>query len=178
MRTARSKRLMKRARAVIPGGVNSPVRAFGAVGGAARFIASASGARIEDVDGNRYIDYVCAYGPLILGHAPPAVVAALTQAAARGTAYGAPTELETELGRRIARAIPSIERVRFVSSGTEATMTAIRLARGITGRAKLIKFAGCYHGHADGLLVKAGSGALTHGIPTSAGSRRPTQARP
>ena len=132
-------------------------------------IARGEGAYLVDVDDRRYIDYVCAYGPLILGHAPAAVVAAITDTATRGTAYGAPTELETQLGRRIAAAVPSIERVRFVSSGTEATMTAIRLARGITGRAKVLKFAGCYHGHSDGLLAKAGSGVATLALPDSAG---------
>ena len=165
----RSQAAFAAARTILPGGVSSPVRAFKAVGGEPPVIERAEGPYLIDVDGNRYIDYVCAYGPLILGHAPPAVVAAITQAAARGTAYGAPTELETELGRRIARAIPSIERVRFVNSGTEATMTAIRLARGITGRAKLIKFAGCYHGHSDGLLAKAGSGIATLALPDTAG---------
>ena len=165
----RSRAAFAEARAVLPGGVSSPVRAFRAVGGQPPVIARGEGPYLIDADGRRYIDYVCAYGPLILGHAPPAVVAAITAAAAGGTAYGAPTERETELGRRIARAVPSIERVRFVSSGTEATMTAIRLARGITGRAKLLKFAGCYHGHSDGLLAKAGSGVATLALPDTAG---------
>ena len=165
----RSQAAFAEARAVLPGGVSSPVRAYKAVGGGPPVIARGEGPYLIDVDGRRYIDYVCAYGPLILGHAPPAVVAAITEAAAGGTAYGAPTERETALGRRIARAVPSIERVRFVSSGTEATMTAIRLARGITGRAKLLKFAGCYHGHSDGLLAKAGSGVATLALPDTAG---------
>ena len=165
----RSQAAFAEARAVLPGGVSSPVRAYKAVGGQPPVIARGEGPYLIDVDGRRYIDYVCAYGPLILGHAPPAVIAAITDAASRGTAYGAPTELETELGRRIARVVPSIERVRFVSSGTEATMTAIRLARGITGRAKVLKFAGCYHGHSDGLLAKAGSGVATLALPDTAG---------
>ena len=154
---------------ILPGGVSSPVRAFKAVGGEPPVIDRGAGPYMIDLDGKRYIDYVCAYGPLILGHAPTVVVEAITQAAVRGTAYGAPTELETHLGHRIARAVPSIERVRFVSSGTEATMTAIRLARGITGRAKVLKFAGCYHGHSDGLLAKAGSGIATLALPDTAG---------
>jgi glutamate-1-semialdehyde 2,1-aminomutase len=154
---------------ILPGGVSSPVRAFKAVGGQPPVIERGAGPYLIDLDGNRYIDYVCAYGPLILGHAPPAVVEAIAQTASRGTAYGAPTELESELGHRIARAIPSIERVRFVSSGTEATMTAIRLARGITGRNKVLKFAGSYHGHSDGLLAKAGSGIATLALPDTAG---------
>ena len=165
----RSQAAFAEARAVLPGGVSSPVRAYKAVGGQPPVIARGEGPYLIDVDGRRYIDYVCAYGPLILGHAPPAVIAAITDAASRGTAYGAPTQLETELGRRITRAVPSIERVRFVSSGTEATMTAIRLARGITGRAKVLKFAGCYHGHSDGLLAKAGSGVATLALPDTAG---------
>ena len=165
----RSQAAFAAAREILPGGVSSPVRAFKAVGGEPPVIARGEGAYLVDVDDRRYIDYVCAYGPLILGHAPAAVVAAITDTATRGTAYGAPTELETQLGRRIAAAVPSIERVRFVSSGTEATMTAIRLARGITGRAKVLKFAGCYHGHSDGLLAKAGSGVATLALPDSAG---------
>ncbi len=157
------------AQSVLPGGVDSPVRAFRAVGGDPLVIASASGARLTDLDGNTYIDYVCAYGPLILGHAPDAVISAIEVAARRGTAYGAPTELETELAQRVVDAVPSIEKVRFVNSGTEATMTAIRLARGVTGRSKVLKFAGCYHGHSDGLLAKAGSGIATLALPDTAG---------
>ncbi len=149
--------------------MNSPVRAFGAVGGEPPVIARGSGAYIYDLDGNVYADYVCAYGPLILGHAHPAVVGAIRDAAAAGMAFGAPTELETALARRVVAAVPSIEQVRFVNSGTEATMTAIRLARGYTGRNKLIKFAGCYHGHAGGLLARSGSGLATLGLPDSAG---------
>ena len=157
------------AQSVLPGGVDSPVRAFRAVGGDPLVIASASGARLTDLDGNTYIDYVCAYGPLILGHAPDDVISAIEVAARRGTAYGAPTELETELAQRVVDAVPSIEKVRFVNSGTEATMTAIRLARGVTGRSKVLKFAGCYHGHSDGLLAKAGSGIATLALPDTAG---------
>ena len=149
--------------------MNSPVRAFGAVGGEPPVIDRGSGAYIYDLDGNVYADYVCAYGPLILGHAHPAVVGAIRDAAAAGMAFGAPTELETALARRVVAAVPSIEQVRFVNSGTEATMTAIRLARGYTGRNKLIKFAGCYHGHAGGLLARSGSGLATLGLPDSAG---------
>lgn len=152
-----------------PRGVNSPVRAFKAVGGDPLVIARGEGPYLFDVDGNRYIDYVSAYGPLILGHAPAAVVTALQEAATRGTAYGAPTELETALAQRVVDVLPSIEMVRFVNSGTEATMTAIRLARGYTGRQKVLKFAGCYHGHSDGLLVKAGSGLATFALPDTAG---------
>jgi glutamate-1-semialdehyde 2,1-aminomutase len=169
MRTARSKRLMKRARAVIPGGVNSPVRAFGSVGGTARFIASASGARIEDVDGNRYIDYVSSWGPIIVGHAHPVVVEAIRGAAGRGTSFGAPTEAEIEIAERLIQAVPSVEMVRFVNSGTEAVMSAVRLARAATGRDRIVKFEGCYHGHSNELLVAAGSGVATLGIPGTAG---------
>ncbi len=160
---------MKRARGVIPGGVNSPVRAFGAVGGTARFIASASGARIEDVDGNRYIDYVASWGPVIVGHAHPVVVEAIRSAAGRGTSFGAPTEGEIEIAERLIDAVPSVEMVRFVSSGTEAVMSAVRLARAATGRDRIVKFDGCYHGHSNELLVAAGSGVATLGIPGTAG---------
>lgn len=165
----RSRDILERSRALIPGGVNSPVRAFRAVGGDPPVIAYGQGPRIFDVDGNAYIDYVCSWGPLILGHAPPVVVEALQRAAARGTSYGAPTELELEMAGLVVDAVPSIEMVRFVSSGTEATMSALRLARAYTGRSKILKFDGCYHGHADGLLVKAGSGVATLGLPDSPG---------
>src|SRR5438045_416928 len=165
----RSAELFERAQALIPGGVNSPVRAFRAVGGGPLFIAKAAGAEIVDADGRSYIDYVSSWGPMILGHAHPEVVAAIQSAASRGTSYGAPTELEVELAQEIRDALPSIEKVRLVSSGTEATMSAIRLARGFTGRDKILKFVGCYHGHSDSLLIKAGSGALTLGVPTSPG---------
>ena len=158
-----------RAKRVIPGGVDSPVRAFRAVGGSPIFVRSAQGATFIDLDGREYIDYVLSWGPLILGHAPPAVVRALGTAASRGTSYGMPTELESELAELIVEAMPSIQRVRFVSSGTEATMAALRLARGFTGRPKVVKFAGCYHGHGDSFLIAAGSGALTFGVPDSPG---------
>jgi glutamate-1-semialdehyde 2,1-aminomutase len=153
----------------IPGGVNSPVRAFRGVGGEPIFFERASGSRVEAHDGRRYIDYVGSWGPMILGHAHPAVIAAVCERAQRGLSFGAPTEIETRLARRVCELVPSIELVRMVSSGTEATMSAIRLARGFTGRDKIVKFEGCYHGHSDSLLVKAGSGALTLGVPTSPG---------
>ena len=153
----------------MPGGVNSPVRAFRGVGGTPRFIKSARGPTITDVDGKTYIDYVGSWGPMILGHADEEVVAALQQVAAGGTSFGAPTELEVNLAQEVIDAVPSIEMVRMVSSGTEATVSAIRLARGVTGRTKLVKFEGCYHGHADSLLVKAGSGVATLGLPDSPG---------
>src|SRR5216683_199147 len=165
----RSKELFASAVDLIPGGVNSPVRAFRGVGGTPLFIKSASGATVTDVDDRIYIDYVGSWGPMILGHADGEIVTALQQAAARGTSYGAPNELEVELAEEIADAVPSIEMVRMVNSGTEATMSAIRLARGVTGRDKLIKFEGCYHGHGDSLLVKAGSGVATLGLPDSPG---------
>ncbi|MGI8898302.1 MAG: glutamate-1-semialdehyde 2,1-aminomutase [Pyrinomonadaceae bacterium] len=165
----RSEELFARAVSLMPGGVNSPVRAFRAVGGSPRFIRSASGATITDVDGCIYIDYVGSWGPMILGHADPEIVAALQEAATRGTSFGAPNELEVELAEEIVDAVPSIEMVRMVNSGTEATMSAIRLARGVTGRNKLVKFEGCYHGHGDSLLVKAGSGVATLGLPDSPG---------
>jgi glutamate-1-semialdehyde 2,1-aminomutase len=154
---------------LMPGGVNSPVRAFRGVGGTPRFIKSARGATITDVDGNIYIDYVGSWGPMILGHADEEVVAAIREVAANGTSFGAPTELEIEIAREVVDAVPSIEMVRMVSSGTEATMSAIRLARGVTGRTKIVKFEGCYHGHGDSLLVKAGSGVATLGLPDSPG---------
>jgi glutamate-1-semialdehyde 2,1-aminomutase len=161
--------LFERAQRSIPGGVNSPVRAFRAVGGTPRFIRRAEGAYLWDAEDQRYIDYIGSWGPMILGHGHPAVLAAVQQAATEGFSFGAPTEREIELAEEILSLVPSIEQVRLVSSGTEAAMTAIRLARGVTGRAKLVKFEGCYHGHADALLVKAGSGLATFGNPTSAG---------
>jgi len=166
---SRNTELFNRACQTIPGGVNSPVRAFRSVGGAPRFIERAQGPYVWDADGARYIDYVGSWGPAILGHAHPDVVRAVKEAAVDGLSFGAPTEGEIEIAEAIAARMPSIEKVRLVSSGTEATMTAIRLARGVTGRSKIIKFEGCYHGHADSLLVKAGSGLLTFGNPTSAG---------
>jgi len=172
----RSQKLFARASQILPGGVDSPVRAFQAVGGAPLFIRRASGAVIEDVDGNRFIDYVMSWGPLIHGHAPKSLIKAITAAARRGTSFGAPSALEHELGEAVRTLMPSIERVRFVSSGTEAAMSAIRLARAFTGRDRIIKFEGCYHGHADAFLVKAGSGAMTLGIPTSPGVPAPVAA--
>src|SRR5690348_13344350 len=169
--------LFERAQRVIPGGVNSPVRAFGAVGGTPRFFERAAGAHLWDVEGRRYIDYVGSWGPMVLGHTHAAVVAAVQAAAARALSFGAPTEAETLLAERLCELPPSIERVRLVSTGTEATMTAIRLARGFTGRKIIIKFEGCYHGHVDALLVKAGSGALTFGHPSSAGVPEETAAQ-
>ena len=158
-----------RAKAVIPGGVNSPVRAFRSVGGSPVFISSAHGCSLVDLDGHAYIDYVMSWGPLILGHAHPTVIAAIVAAAEFGTSYGAPTEAETEMAELVIAMVPSVEKVRFCSSGTEATMSALRLARGFTGRAKVVKFAGCYHGHGDSFLISAGSGALTNGVPDSPG---------
>lgn len=165
----KSEQLFAKAIELIPGGVNSPVRAFRGVGGTPRFIKSAKGAKITDVDGNTYIDYVGSWGPMILGHADEEVVAALQEVTANGTSFGAPTELEVELAQEVIDAVPSIEMVRMVSSGTEATMSAIRLARGVTGRTRIVKFEGCYHGHGDSLLVKAGSGVATLGLPDSPG---------
>jgi glutamate-1-semialdehyde 2,1-aminomutase len=164
-----SERLFAKAIDLIPGGVNSPVRAFRGVGGTPRFIKSARGATITDVDGRTYIDYVGSWGPMILGHADEEVLAAIQKVAESGTSFGAPTELEIELAQEVVDAVPSIEMVRMVSSGTEATMSAIRLARGVTGRNRIIKFEGCYHGHGDSLLVKAGSGVATLGLPDSPG---------
>ena len=164
-----SEKLFALASELIPGGVNSPVRAFRGVGGTPRFIKSAKGATVTDVDGRTYIDYVGSWGPMILGHADPDIVNALSEAAANGTSFGAPNELEVQLAEEIIDAVPSIEMVRMVNSGTEATMSAIRLARGATGRDKIVKFEGCYHGHADSLLVKAGSGVATLGLPDSPG---------
>jgi glutamate-1-semialdehyde 2,1-aminomutase len=165
----RSQVLFQRAQRVIPAGVNSPVRAFGSVGGTPPFIQRGRGAQIWDADGRAYIDYVGSWGPLVVGHAHPDVVNAAQQAAERGLSFGAPTEQEVELAELLCRLLPSLEQVRLTSSGTEATMSAIRLARGHTGRQRIVKFEGCYHGHADALLVKAGSGALTFGQPSSAG---------
>jgi glutamate-1-semialdehyde 2,1-aminomutase len=169
----RNEHLFERAQRSIPGGVNSPVRAFGSVGGTPRFIERAEGAFFWDADGKRYIDYIGSWGPMIVGHAHPAVVRAVQEAAARGLSFGAPTEAEVEMAETLIRLVPSLEQVRLVSSGTEAAMSAIRLARGAAGagrgRRKIVKFEGCYHGHADSLLVKAGSGALTFGHPSSAG---------
>jgi len=166
---SRSDSLFSSAQRLMPGGVNSPVRAFRGVGGTPFFVARAAGARIEDVDGRSYVDFLGSWGPLILGHAHPSVVEALGDAARRGTSYGAPTEGEVEMAALIARAMPSMEMMRLVSSGTEAAMSAIRLARGATGRDLVVKFDGCYHGHADSLLVKAGSGGATFGVPDSGG---------
>ena len=166
---SKSQSLYRESLEYMPGGVNSPVRAYKAVGGNPIFIQRGSGAKIYDVDGNEYIDHVCSWGPLILGHAHPEVVAALNEQISKGASYGAPTELELEMARIITDAVPSIEMVRMVNSGTEATMSAIRLARGYTGRSKIVKYEGCYHGHGDSFLIKAGSGALTFGVPTSPG---------
>lgn len=165
----RSQELFAEALRYIPGGVNSPVRAFRAVGGTPFFAQKAFGSRVEDIDGNSYIDYVCTWGPSILGHAHPDVIAAVKATADRGTSFGIPNPLEVDLARKICEWVPSVQKVRMTNSGTEATMSAIRLARGFTGRDKIVKFEGCYHGHVDSLLVKAGSGALTLGQPDSAG---------
>ncbi len=167
--TDKSQQLFDAAQRVIPGGVNSPVRAFKGVGGTPVFFDRGEGAYVWDADGNRYIDYVGSWGPMILGHAHPVVIDAVKAAAERGLSFGAPTALETEMAERVCQLVPSIQKVRMVSSGTEATMSAIRLARGCTGRDKIIKFEGCYHGHSDSLLIKAGSGALTLGVPSSPG---------
>ena len=169
MNRERSIQLYDTAKGVIPGGVNSPARSWGAVGGNPLFLTRAAGSRVWDADGNEYIDYVCSWGPLILGHANERVVAAITQAAADGTSFGAPTERENEIAQMVVDAYDSIDMVRFVNSGTEATMSALRLARAYTGRSKIVKFEGGYHGHSDALLVAAGSGALAHGVPDSAG---------
>jgi glutamate-1-semialdehyde 2,1-aminomutase len=175
-RTKVSERLFAAAQRVLPGGVNSPVRAFRSVGGTPRFIARGQGAWLEDVDGNRLLDLVLSWGPLILGHAHPEVLAAVVEAAGRGTTYGAPTELEVRLAERVVATFPSLEMVRFVSSGTEAAMSAVRLARAATGRSAIVKFDGCYHGHADPLLASAGSGVATLGLPDSPGVTRATVA--
>ena len=169
MNTQESQRLFALAQQLLPGGVDSPVRAFRSVGGTPRFVDRAQGAYLWDVDGNRYLDYVLSWGPLAVGHAHPSVVAALQAAVARGTSYGAPTALENNLAAQVIDLFPAVEKLRFVNSGTEATMSALRLARGYTGRDKIIKFAGNYHGHADLLLVQAGSGVATLGLPDSPG---------
>jgi glutamate-1-semialdehyde 2,1-aminomutase len=161
--------MFERARAVIPGGVNSPVRAFRSVGGTPFFVASARGSKIRDIDGNEYIDYVGSWGPMILGHAPAEVLDAIQRAASKGTSYGAPTAAEVEMAETISAAFPSMQKVRLVSSGTEACMSALRVARGFTKRDDIVKFEGCYHGHSDGMLVQAGSGLATFGVPTSPG---------
>ena len=168
-RYPKSDRLFAQASRILPGGVDSPVRAFKSVGATPLFVASARGARLRDVDGHEYIDYVMSWGPLIHGHAPKGLIKAIADTARRGTSFGAPTELETRLAHRVALLMPSMERVRFVSSGTEATMSAIRVARAATKHDKIVKFEGCYHGHADSFLVQAGSGAMTLGVPTSPG---------
>jgi glutamate-1-semialdehyde 2,1-aminomutase len=173
MGVGESRRQQRRAEKVIPGGVNSPVRAYGSVGGVPRFIQRGKGCRIWDVDGNEYIDYVGSWGPLILGHANPTILKAIRETMKSGTSFGAPTVLETELAEAICETLPSVEKIRMVSSGTEATLSAIRLARGVTGKNRILKFDGCYHGHSDGLLVGAGSGVATLGIPGSPGV--PTQ---
>ncbi len=169
MKSDLSSKLFAEAKKLIPGGVNSPVRAFRGVGGEPFFVSRANGPRLWDVDGNEYVDYVCSWGPMILGHAPVAVLKAVVDAARDGASFGIPNPREVRLAGLVREAFPSVEKVRFVSSGTEATMSALRLARGFTGRDKILKFEGCYHGHADSLLVKAGSGALTFGQPDSAG---------
>ena len=171
-RPVASRKFFARAKRILPGGVNSPVRAFQAVGGSPLFVRKGRGSMIEDVDGNRYLDYVMSWGPLIHGHAPAGLVRALGAAAKRGTSFGAPCSLEHELGEHVRDLMPSMERVRFVNSGTEATMSAVRVARAFTGRDRIVKFEGCYHGHADAFLAKAGSGVITLGIPTSPGVTR------
>jgi glutamate-1-semialdehyde 2,1-aminomutase len=169
MRTDKSKKLFEEAKKFIPGGVNSPVRAFKSVGGDPLFIKKGSGSKFGDADGNEYIDYIGSWGPHLFGHNPPFIIGALKSAIENGTSFGAPTELEVEMAKIITELVPSVEMVRMVNSGTEATMSAVRVARGYTGRDKFIKFEGCYHGHADYFLIKAGSGALTLGVPTSPG---------
>ena len=169
MKLERSSQLYQEAQVVIPGGVNSPARSWGAVGGEPLFMVKGSGSQLWDADGNVLIDYVCSWGPLILGHAHPEVIAAIKETAEQGTSFGAPTVMETELARMVVDAVPSVEMVRFVNSGTEASMSALRLARAYTSRSKIVKFGGHYHGHTDALLVEAGSAAAAHGVPTSAG---------
>ena len=168
-RRGASATLFSRAKRILPGGVDSPVRAFAAVGGTPPFIRRARGARLVDEDGRSYIDYVMSWGPLIHGHAPPRLTRALADATSRGTSFGAPTALEVDLGQAVRALMPAVERIRFVNSGTEATMSALRLARAATGRDRVIKFAGCYHGHGDAVLVQAGAGATTRGVPNSPG---------
>ena len=174
--TEKSRAAFDEAKQYMPGGVNSPVRSFANVGGNPLFIARAEGAYIYDIDGNSYIDYVGSWGPMIVGHAHPQVVKALQEAVARGTSYGAPTLMETELAKLVQSVYPTIECIRMVNSGTEATMSALRLARGYTGRDKIVKFIGCYHGHNDSLLVSAGSGMATFGVPSSPGVTKGTAA--
>ena len=169
MKYQRSSALFKEAQRVIPGGVNSPVRAFKAVGGTPIFVEKATGAYLYDEDGNRLIDYIASWGPMILGHAYPKVIDAITERAQKGTSYGMPTALETEIAALAIAMVPNIDKIRFVNSGTEACMSAVRLARGFTGKEKIIKFAGCYHGHSDAFLIQAGSGAVTFGAPNSPG---------
>ena len=169
MKRERSRREFTRAKRSIPGGVNSPVRAYGSVGGTPPFVESAKGSKLRDVDGNEYIDYVGSWGPMILGHAHPKVLSSVREAMTKGTSFGAPTARESDLAEAVRRVLPSVQKLRMVSSGTEATMSALRLARGVTGRARILKFDGCYHGHSDGLLVGAGSGVATLGIPGSPG---------
>ncbi len=169
IKDAKSKQIFQKAKTLIPGGVNSPVRAFGSVGMTPRFIQSANGDKITDIDGNEYIDYVCSWGPGILGHVHPQVIYAVQKACAEGLTFGAPTKKEVILAEMISECVPSMEMSRLVCSGTEAVMSAVRVARGFTKREKIVKFKGCYHGHSDGLLVKAGSGAMTSSVPDSAG---------
>ncbi len=169
MKTEKSKQLFEEAKKYIPGGVNSPVRAFKSVGGDPLFITKGKGSKFWDEDGNEYIDYIGSWGPHLFGHNPPFIIDSLLKAIENGTSFGAPTKMEVEMAKLITELVPSVEMVRMVNSGTEATMSAIRVARGYTGREKFIKFEGCYHGHADYFLIKAGSGALTLGIPTSPG---------
>ena len=169
MRYQRSSQLFKAASAVIPGGVNSPVRAFKAVGGTPVFVTKAKGAYLYDADGNRLIDYINSWGPMILGHAYPPVIEAVIEKAQLGTSFGMPTEIETKIAELAVSMVPNIDQIRFVNSGTEACMSAVRLARGFTGKEKIIKFAGCYHGHSDSFLIQAGSGAVTFGSPNSPG---------
>jgi glutamate-1-semialdehyde 2,1-aminomutase len=176
--SSRNEYLFEQSQRVIPGGVNSPVRAFKSVGGTPLFFKRGQGAYVWDADDKRYIDYVGSWGPMIVGHCHPAVVMAVQDAAAQGLGFGAPTAAELEMAELLCKLLPSMEMVRLVSSGTEATMTAIRLARGFTGRSRIIKFEGCYHGHSDGLLVKAGSGALTFGQPSSSGDKSSLRSSP
>ena len=170
----RSKKLFEQAQKVIPGGVNSPVRAFKYVGGSPIFIKNALGAYLIDEDGNKYIDYISSWGPMIIGHAHPEIIKAINEQSKKGTSYGIPTELETKMANLLVSLAPNIDKVRFVNSGTEACMSAVRLARGFTNRDKIIKFSGCYHGHSDSFLIQAGSGASTFGVPNSPGITKAT----